>query len=139
MAPLLTASWKEGSGGDWAWVPDSWATGRNQVGFQMESGADPQLWLRSQRDKEEGVGSVPHHELGEWCRVWALTGRGDDTQSPCHPKLLGPWGAPRGVTEESMGNWPGWSREGQSDGRWPWSGDRTERAWRGLAYTQAPS
>lgn len=24
MAPLVTASWKEGSGGDWAWVPDPW-------------------------------------------------------------------------------------------------------------------
>lgn len=22
VAPLMTASWKEGSGGDWAWVPE---------------------------------------------------------------------------------------------------------------------
>lgn len=124
--------------GDWAWVPDSWGPCRSQVGFQTEAG---ELGPRGQGDRRRG-GLCAHREGGEgqglgfnWPRGW----RGADPRVPATPNCLVPGSPPSGVTEESMGNGPGWSRGGRSDGRWPWRGDRAEWGCRGLAYTQAPT
>lgn len=69
-------------------------TGGNQVrssdGGRGWSSAEAQ---ESERKGRGGVGSVPHcgpEEKG--CQGW----RGNNTQSPCYPQFLGPWGSPSG-------------------------------------------
>lgn len=69
-------------------------TGGNQVrssdGGRGWSSAEAQ---ESERKGRGGMGSVPHcgpEEKG--CQGW----RGNNTQSPCYPQFLGPWGSPSG-------------------------------------------
>lgn len=53
MAPLVTAPWKEGSGGDWAWVPDPWGAlaGTTRSSLQVEAGAGPSAEVRERSEK----------------------------------------------------------------------------------------
>lgn len=101
MAPLVTAPWKEGSGGDWAWVPGPWgALAETRLSLHMEAGAGPSVEApekSEQMRKGSWGGAVSVLSYGgaveKRCRGLGLARRG----AGVGPMPWSPWGCDPGV------------------------------------------